>query len=143
LEVKMPKSKPFTIRLSEEVGGWLERENRRTRLPKSALLEVLAEESIRNRRFPGISFRGAEHSRRSWVIGTGLDVWEIIELYEGKGRERLLSEHNISERQLDLALSYHAAYSLEIAEALEENARSPEEWHRFSPSVIPAPPAHE
>jgi hypothetical protein len=32
------------------------------------------------------------------VIGTGFDVWEIMELYEGKGKERLLSEHNVSER---------------------------------------------
>ena len=138
----MPKSKPFTIRLSEEVGGWLERENRRTRVPKSALLEGLAEESIRNRRFPGIGFRGAENSRRAWVIGTGLDVWELVELYEGKGRGRLLSEHSVSERQLGLALSYYEAYPKEIEEALEENARSPEEWHRISPSVIPSPPAH-
>jgi uncharacterized protein (DUF433 family) len=137
----VPKSKPFTIRLSEEVGGWLERENRRTKLPKSALLEVLAEESIRTRRFPGIGFRGAEHSRRAWIIGTGLDVWEFVELYEGKGRERLLSEHNVSERQLDLALSYHEAYPKEIDEALEDNARTPEEWHEISPSVIPAPEA--
>ena len=79
-------------------GGWLERENRRTRLPKSALLEILAEESIRTRRYPGIGFRGPEHARRAWVIGTGLDVWELVELYEGKGRERVLSEHNVSER---------------------------------------------
>ena len=70
----MPKSKPFTIRLAEEVGGWLERENRRTRLPKSALLEILAQESIRTRRFSGMGFRGPEHSRRAWVIGKGLDV---------------------------------------------------------------------
>ena len=137
----MPKSKPFTIRLSEEVGGWLERENRRTRLPKSVLLEALAGESIRTRRFPGIGFRGPEHSRRAWVIGTGLDVWEIVELYKGKGRERLLSEHNVSERQLDLALSYHEVYSREIDEALEENARAPQEWHESSPSVIPSLPA--
>jgi hypothetical protein len=111
----MPKSKPFTIRLSEEVGSWLERENRRTRLPKSALLEILAEESIRTRRFPGIGFRGPEHSRRVWVIGTGLDVWELVELYEGK--ERLLSGHNVSERQLDL--TYYEMYPREIDEALE------------------------
>jgi uncharacterized protein (DUF433 family) len=135
----MPKSKPFTIRLSEEVGGWLERENRRTRLPKSTLLESLAEESIRTRRFPGIGFRGPEHSRRAWVIGTGLDVWELVELYEGKGSERLLSEHNVSERQLELALSYYEVYPREIEEALEENARSPEEWHESSPYVIPPP----
>lgn len=138
----MPKSKPFTIRLSEEVEGWLERENRRTRLPRSVLLETLAEESIRIRRFPGIGFRGPEHSRRAWVIGTGLDVWELVELYEGKGKERLLAEHNVSERQLEFALSYRRAYPQEIDEALEENARSPEEWHEISPSVIPAPPAH-
>lgn len=138
----MPKSKPFTIRLSDEVGGWLDRENRRTRLPKSTLLESLAEESIRTRRFPGIGFRGPEHSRRAWVIGTGLDVWEIVELYGKKGRERLLFEHNVSERQLDLALSYREAYPREIDEALEENARTPEEWRELSPSVIPPPPAH-
>ena len=137
----MPKSKPFTIRLSEEVEGWLERENRRTRLPKSALLEALEEESIRTRRFPGIGFRGPEHSRRAWVIGSRLDVWELVELYEGKGRERLLSEHNVSERQLDLALSYYEAHPREIDEALGENARAPEQWHEISPSVIPAPPA--
>ena len=137
----MPKSKPFTIRLTEEVRGWLERENRRTRLPKSVLLEVLAGESIRTRRFPGLGFRGPEHSRRAWVIGTGLDVWEIVELYRGKGRERLLSEHNVSERQLNLALSYHEVYPREIDEALEENARAPQEWHEISPSVIPSPPA--
>ncbi len=136
----MPKSRPFTIRLSEEVGGWLERENRRTKLPKSALLEALAEESIRTRRFPGIGFRGPENSRRAWVIGTGLDVWEMVELYEGKGKERLLFEHNVSERQLELALSYYEAYPHEIEEAFEENSRTPEEWHEISPSVIPAPP---
>jgi hypothetical protein len=134
------KSKPFTIRLSEEVGSWLERENRRTRLPKSALLEILAEESIRTRRFPGIGFRGPEHARRAWVIGTALDVWELVELYDGKGAERVLSEHNVSERQLDLALSYYETYPHEIDEALEENAREPEEWHEISPSVIPSPP---
>lgn len=74
------------------------------------------------------------------MIGTELDVWELVELHEGKGRERVLSEHNISERQLDLALSYYETYPREIDEALEENARLPEDWHEVSPSVIPSPP---
>ena len=105
-------------------------------------MKSLAEESIRTRRLPGIGFRGPEHARRPWVIGTGLDVWEIMELYEGIGKERLVSEHNVSERQLDLALSYYEAYPREIDEALEENARPPEEWHEISPAVIPSPEAH-
>jgi hypothetical protein len=71
------------------------------------------------------------------VIGIGLDVWEFVELYEDKDRARLLSEHNISERQLDLALSYYEMYPRQI----DENARSPEEWHEISPSVIPPPEA--
>lgn len=75
------------------------------------------------------------------MIGTGLDVWEIVELREGKGRERLLAEHNVTGRQLDLALAYREAYPREIDEALEENARAPEEWHGLYPSVVPSPPA--
>jgi uncharacterized protein (DUF433 family) len=75
------------------------------------------------------------------VIGTGLDVWELVELYEGMGRERLLSEHNVSERQLEFALSYYGTYPREMDEALEENVRPPEEWHEISPSVIPPPEA--
>ena len=135
----MPKSKPFTVRLSEEVVGWLERERVRTKLPKGTLLEALAEEAIRTRKFPGIGFRGPEHARRAWVIGTGLDVWEIVELYRGKGRERVLSEHDVSARQLELALSCREAYPRGIERALEENARSAEEWHALSPCVIPSP----
>lgn len=138
----MPKSKPFTIRLSEEVEGWLEREKVRTRLPKGALLENLAEEAIRARKFfPGLGFRGAENDRRAWVIGTGLDVWELVELYRGKGRERVLAEHNVSGRQLDIALSYRESYPEEIDEAIHENALSEEEWRRRSPSLIPPPEA--
>ncbi|CAN5767437.1 hypothetical protein BH20ACT11_BH20ACT11_03690 [soil metagenome] len=135
----MPKSKPFTLRLSGEVESWLERESRSTKLPKGLLLESLAEESIRARRFPGLGFRGAENSRRAWVIGSALDVWELVELYRGKGRERLLAEHNVSERQLELALSYSGEHPREIEEAIEENSRAPEEWRRLNPALIPLP----
>ncbi|MBA3945620.1 MAG: hypothetical protein H0X37_13770 [Herpetosiphonaceae bacterium] len=32
-------------------------------------------------RFPGIGFRGPKHDRRAWLLGTALDVWEVIEAY--------------------------------------------------------------
>jgi uncharacterized protein (DUF433 family) len=124
------------------VESWLERESRSTKLPKGLLLESLAEESIRARRFPGLGFRGAENSRRAWVIGSALDVWELVELYRGKGREQLLEEHNVSERQLELALSYRDEHPREIEEAIEENSRAPEEWRRLNPALIPLPPEH-
>ena len=35
--------------------------------------------------FPGVAFRGADWERRAWVIGTALDVWEIVEAFDDIG----------------------------------------------------------
>jgi len=51
-----------------------------------------AEEAARTERHPGIAFRGAEGSRRAWVPGTALDVWEIVAAY----RERAARESSKS-----------------------------------------------
>jgi hypothetical protein len=40
-----------------------------------------AGEAARTERHPGIAVRGAEGSRRAWVAGTVLDVWEIVAAY--------------------------------------------------------------
>jgi hypothetical protein len=107
------------------------------------LIEEMLEESIRARRLPGIVFRGGPTGRRAWVLGTPFDVWEMVELYRGKGRKRLIDEHGVSEERLDLALAYFEAYPDEIDRRIAANARTPAEWHRLSPSVIPAPPPEE
>lgn len=131
----MAKSRPFTLRLSEGMERWLERESRRTRLSKGALLESLAEESIRTRRFPGIGFRGSESNRRAWVTGSGFDVWEVIQAHQDLGRERLFDDTPLSERQLDLALAYYQEYPQEIDEAVEENRQPPEYWMEHYPGL--------
>jgi hypothetical protein len=107
------------------------------------LIEEMLEESIRVRRLPGIAFRGGPTGRRAWVMGTPFDVWEMMELYRGKGRERLIEEHGVSEERLGVALAYYNAYPDEIDQRVAANARTPAEWHRLSPSVIPAPPPEE
>jgi len=107
------------------------------------LIEEMLEESIRARRFPGIAFRGGPTGRRAWVLGTPFDVWEMVELYRGKGRERLIEEHGVSGERLDLALDYYEAYPEEIDRRLATNARTPAEWHRLSPTAIPPPPPEE
>ncbi len=40
-----------------------------------------AEEAATVEQHPGIAFRGTEGSRRAWVPGTALDVWEIVAGY--------------------------------------------------------------
>ena len=69
-----------------------------------------AEETARMELHPGIAFRGTEGSRRAWVPGTALDVWEIVAGHEEMGRQRLLEQTGISEDHLDVALADHQYY---------------------------------
>src|SRR5512132_4334339 len=92
---RVTKSKPFSIRLSQTTNRYVEAEARRTKRSKGAIVEALTEEAARMRRFPGIAFRGEEPYREAWVIGTGLDVWELIEMLQDHdgSAERLLADH--------------------------------------------------
>jgi uncharacterized protein (DUF433 family) len=59
------------------------------------------------------------------VIGTGLDVWELIEMLQDYGSvERLLEEHeHLSRRSVELAQAYHASYPEEVDEKIADNRR--------------------
>ena len=94
-----------------------------------------AEESARSERHPGIAFRGTEGSRRAWVPGTALDVWEIVAGYEEMGRQRFLEETGISEDRLDAALTYYRAYQDEVGEKIQENARPLQYWRERYPNL--------
>ena len=130
------KSEPFTMRLTRATDSWVTEEARRTRRSKGAVVEALAEEAARMRRFPGIAFRGPEHDRRAWIIGTALDVWQIVEAYEDMGEPRLMEEGDLSERSVKLALAYREAYPEEVDEAIASNRRSEEEWKSLYPGLI-------
>lgn len=98
-------------------------------------LRLAGEEAEKMGRHPRIAFRGGEESRRAWVVGTPFDVWELVEVYKGKGRERLLEEHPVSEAQLEAALVYYEEYPQEIDPAIEENSRPPEYWMERYPEL--------
>jgi hypothetical protein len=94
-----------------------------------------AEEAARTERHPGIAFRGSKDSRRAWVPGTGLDVWEIVAGYEEMGRKRVLKESSIPEDRLDVALAYYEAHPEEIDQKIETNSRPPEYWRERYPNL--------
>ena len=118
-----PKGKPFTVRLTPAVERWIVHEATRTKRSKSTVLEGLAQEAIRSRRFPGIAFRGPAHDRRAWLVGTALDVWEVIEAIQAMGQERLLADGGLSEGQLRLAMSYYREDPAGIDQAIADNQR--------------------
>jgi uncharacterized protein (DUF433 family) len=133
---RVAKSKPFSIRLSQTTNRYVEAEARRTKRSKGAIVEALTEEAARMRRFPGIGFRDEDANRRAWVIGTGLDVWELIQMlqdYEGSV-ERLLADHeNVTRRAVELAQAYHASYPEEIDEKIADNRRPLSELRELYP----------
>lgn len=120
----MAKGQPFSVRLEDETEKLVEAEARRTRRSKSAVVEAFAEETARTRRFPGIAFRGDDARRRAWMIGSGLDVWEIIQMLEDFGSaEGLVAETQLFPAHVRLAVAYRDGYPREIAEAIADNRR--------------------
>ena len=133
---KALKGEPFSVRFTLATDRTIEAEARRTRRSKSTIVEALTEEAARTRRFAGIGFRGDDARRRPWVIGSGLDIWEIVQMAEDFGSvEQLVADTQLTERQVALALAYRDSYPDEIADAIAENRRSPDEWHELYPFV--------
>jgi uncharacterized protein (DUF433 family) len=130
------KSEPFTLRLSSCLDSFVTEEARRTRRSKGAVVEALAAEGLRTRLFPGIAFRGADWERRPWIIGTGLDVWEIVRAYQDFGSfNRMVAETDLTERQIRLALAYYERFPDEIDAAIAEDRRSLDDLHERYPTI--------
>lgn len=130
------KGEPFSVRFTKATDRVVEEEARRTRRSKGAVVEALTEEAVRTRRFPGMAFRGDDARRRPWVIGSGLDVWEIVQMFEDFGSvDRLVKETQLNERQVRLALAYRDAYPQEIADAIARNRLPVDDWLELYPFV--------
>lgn len=124
------------MRISKGLEALVEREAHRTGRSKGAVIEALAEEALRMRLFPGIAFRGTDWERRAWVIGTALDVWQIVEAHRDAGFvERMAQNDSASERQIQLALDYYRQFPDEIDQAIAENQRPIEQLQREFPFI--------
>jgi len=114
-----------------------------SRRDPQAVLEELVEESIRMRRVPGIVFADGATGRRARIAGTGLEVFEIIDIYKQKRRDwKGLKEWFdwLDASQLRAALEYYAEFPGEIDARLGVDERAAIEalWDqqpRTSPSA--------
>jgi uncharacterized protein (DUF433 family) len=132
----MPKSAPFSIRLSPRLNSLIDKEAKRTKRSKGAVIERLADEALRCQRFPGISFREDDWNRRAWVMGTALDVWQIIEALQDFGSvAKMLPETYLTEDQIKTAVAYYKEYPEEIDQFIAENRRPIEELRRLYPTI--------
>lgn len=129
-----PRTQPFSIRLGARADMLVADEVRRSGRSRSAVVEELAEEAAKTRLFPGIAFRGTP--RRAWAIGSGLDVWEIVELLRSYDRDekRLTADHPLLDsRRLRIARAYAESFPDEIESQAAENRRPLQELAELYP----------
>ncbi len=130
------KAEPFSIRLRTEDDRFVKEEARRLRRSRGAVVEAYASEAIRMRRYPGIAFRGEDYRRRAWVLGTGLDVWEIVALLRDFGSEReLVAEYGLTLGQVRIALVYYREFGEEIDELIARGRPSEQELRSRYPFI--------
>lgn len=130
------KAEPFSLRLSRVTDALVAEEARRTRRSKGAVVEGLAEEALRARRFAGIAFRGADWDRRPWVLGTALDVWQVVAATRDFASPREMAEAtDLTEPQIRLALAYYGEHPEEIDAAIADNERPLAELRREFPAI--------
>lgn len=132
----MPKSQPFSIRLSTLTDELVTREARRTRRSKGAIVEMLAEEALCTRRFPGLAFRGADWDRRPWVIGTALDVWEIVAASRRfASPQEMAADTDLTEAQIRLAMAYYEEFPEGVDEAIRASEAPLARLRREFPTI--------
>ena len=132
----MAKGQPVSIRLGEETALLVSEESRLSGRSRSAVVEELAGEAAKMRLFPGIGFR--DRPRRAWVIGTGLDVWQLVDLLDAYGGsvKRLCKNHELaSERAVHIAKAYADRFPGEIEEFLALQRRTPAELKALYPFI--------
>lgn len=131
------KGQAISVRLSEPVELLVREEAERSGRSRSQVVEELADEAARLRLYPGIGFRGPE-PRRAYVLGSGLDVWQIVELLEeyGDDFEALMADHPLlDERALALARAYAQRFPEEIELHRRRQRRSFEELQALYPFI--------
>ncbi len=131
------KGQAVSVRLSEPVELLVREEAERSGRSRSQVVEELADEAARVRLFPGIGFRGPE-PRRAYVLGSGLDVWQIVGLLEeyGEDHQSLLDDHPLlDDRSLATARAYAERFPKEIELHVARQQRTVEELRALYPFI--------
>jgi uncharacterized protein (DUF433 family) len=104
---------------------------RRRHLPPRTLAQRYVEEGVRMDEHPLVRFVDGPSGRRARLTGTGIDVWEAISVVRDNGGDvRSAAEYlELSVGVVQAAVSYYGAYTDEVDDWIELNARESEDAH--------------
>ena len=131
------KGQPFSVRFTKDADLYVEEEARRTDRSKSAVVEDLALEAAKARRFPGIAFQGEWPERGPVIADTGFDVWQLCETIDNYGSiAKVVADFPlVTELHCRLARAYRDAYPDEIERAIAANNRSAADLRALYPFI--------
>jgi uncharacterized protein (DUF433 family) len=128
--------KQFNARFSPSTLRHLRSRSRQARVPAGVLAERYVEEGLRMDEHPLIYFRDGAAGRRPALIGTRLDVWQVIETVrqnenspaEAADYLRLPFSH------VEACIAYYVAYQDEVDEWIAREREAAEQaeisWRR-------------
>jgi uncharacterized protein (DUF433 family) len=122
---------PMSLRLPATTVARLgEHANRRHVAPRT-LAQRYVEEGLRMDDHPLVRFFDGPAGRRARLVGTGLDVWEVIAVVRDNHADidAAADYLEISAGLVQAAVTYYGAYTVEIDEAIELNRRESHQAH--------------
>jgi uncharacterized protein (DUF433 family) len=118
-----PRKQAISFRFTPQTVEGLRRRSHQSGLGQGALAERYIEEGVRMDEHPGVYFRDVGSGRRPSVMGTRLDVAQIIEtLRQNDSSVEETAEYlEIAAAQVETALRYYAAHREEIDAWIERS----------------------
>jgi uncharacterized protein (DUF433 family) len=127
---------PFSARFRQQTLAHLRERARSAGIPQTSLAERYIEEGVRMDEHPLIYFRDGAAGRRPALIGTRLDVWQVIEtIRQNDNSVADAAEYlGLPQPHVEACVNYYLAYQDEIDEwiAREHEAAEKAEnsWRR-------------
>jgi uncharacterized protein (DUF433 family) len=124
-------SQPLSVRLNDATISRLGTRAQRVHLAPRTLAQRYVEEGLRMDEHPLVRFADGPAGRRARLIGTGKDVWEVIEVVRDNGGDAAESARylEISLGLVQAAIAYYGAYAAEIDQQIEANEQEAAEAH--------------
>lgn len=113
----------YTLRLAPGTRERLASRARGMSMPERALAQRYVEEGLRHDAHPLIQFRDGPSGRRAGMIGSGLDVWEVIDTVRGNNGsvDEAAAYLEVQGGLVQAAVAYYGDYKEEIDAEIELN----------------------
>lgn len=115
-------SEHFSLRFQIPTAKRLKQRARHVQLPPRTLAQRYVEEGLRHDDHPLVHFVDGPAGRRPALLGTGLDVWEVIAtVRDNDGDQRAAADYlGIPPALVQAAVAYYGAYRDEIDVWIED-----------------------